>query len=302
MKSTTRALSLAVVVGALGCAWVSACGGRTLGGSSDAATRRDSTRGSSSGSGSATKDAAGDAALDAGSDGSAIDGADRHDATARDGSSASWSGSGSSSGSGSGIPCDGGVCRPGAQHCADGLHIETCESTCQWGNPWPCATGTCSGGACTGTTTTAPPSCAPGGSGMTSCGPGGNGNESCCTSLEVPGGTYFRTYVTIYQDGGMGVVVDSGPTGEADPATVSGFRLDKYLVTVGRFRQFVNAVDQTAGLVRCSPAGRRLRQAHAPERGPGAGEQRRCGDGYETGWVATDDSDDRRRRMRTWTC
>jgi formylglycine-generating enzyme required for sulfatase activity len=33
-----------------------------------------------------------------------------------------------------------------------------------------------------------------------------------------------------------------GPTGEADPATVSGFRLDKYLVTVGRFRQFVNAI------------------------------------------------------------
>jgi hypothetical protein len=25
-----------------------------------------------------------------------------------------------------------------------------------------------------------------------------------------------------------------GPTGEADPATVSDFRLDKYLVTVGR--------------------------------------------------------------------
>jgi formylglycine-generating enzyme required for sulfatase activity len=48
----------------------------------------------------------------------------------------------------------------------------------------------------------------------------------------VPGGTFYRTYAN---DGG-------GPTGEADPATVSGFRLDKYLVTVGRFRQFVEAV------------------------------------------------------------
>jgi formylglycine-generating enzyme required for sulfatase activity len=66
---------------------------------------------------------------------------------------------------------------------------------------------------------------------MTNCGPGGNGTESCCTSLPVPGGTYYRTFSN---DG-------TGPTGEADPATVSGFRLDKYLVTVGRFRQFVNA-------------------------------------------------------------
>jgi formylglycine-generating enzyme required for sulfatase activity len=76
------------------------------------------------------------------------------------------------------------------------------------------------------------PSCAPGGPGMTNCGPGGSGTESCCTSLEVPGGTYFRTYKS---------EADGGPTGEADPATVSGFRLDKYLVTVGRFRQFVAA-------------------------------------------------------------
>lgn len=77
----------------------------------------------------------------------------------------------------------------------------------------------------------APPSCAPGGPGMTNCGPGGSGTESCCTSLEVAGGTYFRTYTNYGSD----------PTGEADPATVSSFRLDKYLVTAGRFRQFANA-------------------------------------------------------------
>jgi formylglycine-generating enzyme required for sulfatase activity len=57
-------------------------------------------------------------------------------------------------------------------------------------------------------------------------------SESCCTSLPVPGGTYYRTY-TNNGDGG---------SGEADPATVSAFRLDKYEVTVGRFRQFVQAV------------------------------------------------------------
>jgi formylglycine-generating enzyme required for sulfatase activity len=72
-----------------------------------------------------------------------------------------------------------------------------------------------------------PPSCAAGGPGMTDCGPG----ESCCTSLTVTGGTYNRTY---RNNGG-------GPTGQADPATVSSFRLDKYVVTVGRYRQFAAA-------------------------------------------------------------
>ncbi len=38
-----------------------------------------------------------------------------------------------------------------------------------------------------------------------------------------------------------------GPTATADPATVSGFRLDKYEVTVGRFRQFVKAWNGGAG-------------------------------------------------------
>ena len=39
-----------------------------------------------------------------------------------------------------------------------------------------------------------PPSCTPGGPGLSNCGAGGSGNESCCTSLEVTGGTYYRTY------------------------------------------------------------------------------------------------------------
>ena len=67
---------------------------------------------------------------------------------------------------------------------------------------------------------------------MVNCLTGGAETESCCTSPEVQGGTFYRTYAN---DGG-------GPTGETDPATVSNFRLDKYLVTVGRFRQFVTAV------------------------------------------------------------
>ena len=93
----------------------------------------------------------------------------------------------------------------------------------------------CSQGTCIASDAgTTPPSCATEGAGLTNCGSpdgGAEGGESCCTSLEVPGGTYFRTYANS----------GSGPTGEADPATVSGFRLDKYEVTVGRFRQFVSA-------------------------------------------------------------
>jgi len=72
---------------------------------------------------------------------------------------------------------------------------------------------------------------------MSNCGPGGGGTESCCTSLPVTGGTYNRTYTN----------TGSGATGQADPANVSSFRLDKYLVTVGRFRQFVNAWNGGAG-------------------------------------------------------
>ena len=51
-----------------------------------------------------------------------------------------------------------------------------------------------------------PPSCAAGGAGLTDC---GACEESCCSSLEVTGGTYYRTYTN----------AGTGPTAEADPAT-----------------------------------------------------------------------------------
>lgn len=64
--------------------------------------------------------------------------------------------------------------------------------------------------------------------GVTTCGP--SGNESCAMSLLVPGGTFFRSYDGVtYADNSY-------------PATVSSFRLDKYEITVGRFRKFVAAV------------------------------------------------------------
>ena len=53
------------------------------------------------------------------------------------------------------------------------------------------------------------------------CGP--SKNDNCCTSLLVPGGAFNLSNDPTY------------------PATVSDFYLDKYEVTVGRFRAFVNA-------------------------------------------------------------
>jgi len=69
---------------------------------------------------------------------------------------------------------------------------------------------------------------------------GANHDDSCCTSLEVPGhASYFRSYDV----GGDTTVFESTTLSGTNnaPATVSDFRLDKYEVTVGRFRTFVNA-------------------------------------------------------------
>lgn len=66
------------------------------------------------------------------------------------------------------------------------------------------------------------PGCSLDADGVSNCA----GGESCCASGPVTGGAFFRTY-------------GSAPT--ADPATVSSFRLDRFEITVGRFRRFVDA-------------------------------------------------------------
>ena len=93
------------------------------------------------------------------------------------------------------------------------------DASSEGGDDASCASGACS--------STEPPSCAPGGPGMNDC---GAGSGSCCVSLAVIGGTYDRSY-----DG-------TTFTDDTNPATVSGFRLDQYEVTVGRFRRFVEEV------------------------------------------------------------
>ncbi len=89
----------------------------------------------------------------------------------------------------------------------------------------PCGSGQiCSLGACV----TPPPSCSGGLDGTWNCGP--TGTESCCASLPVTGGAFKRSYDNVsYTDASF-------------VATVADFKLDKYEVTVGRFRKFVNAV------------------------------------------------------------
>ena len=99
----------------------------------------------------------------------------------------------------------------------------------------------------------------------------GDDKESCCTSLEVMGGTYYRTYTNS----------GSGPTGEADPATVTDFRLDKYLVTVGRFRRFVSAWNGGAGYTPPTGSGKHTYLNGGQGLMNATGE---AGAAYETGW------------------
>lgn len=112
---------------------------------------------------------------------------------------------------------------------------------------------------------------------MTDC---GAAHESCCTSLEVPGGTFYRTY---RNDGARA-------TREADPATVSPFRLDKYEVTVGRFRQFASAWKSGyrpptgSGKHTHLNGGRGLVNSAAQPDDGGAAT-------FERGWLATYDDD-----------
>ena len=110
---------------------------------------------------------------------------------------------------------------PGTHQCV-GNAQQTCDANGVWNTDRTCAVA-CSGGLCQFD------SCAAGGAGMTDCGTANN--ESCCTSLLVTGGTFDRSYDGVtYTDASY-------------PATVSDFKLDKYEITVGRFRQFVAAWD-----------------------------------------------------------
>lgn len=148
-----------------------------------------------------------------------------------------------------------GVCGPGQRQCA-GNTPQECGGSGQWGSLTECAGQTCVGGECVGECVAGevrcsgntpqecdgagqwqggascmdggevcqaaacipPPSCA--GLGAT-CGP--SGGEDCCAWGAVDGGTFNRSNDPAY------------------PASVSDFVLDRFEITVGRFRKFVAA-------------------------------------------------------------
>ncbi len=215
-------------------------------------------------------DAGGDATSSSdsgsGSDGNADTGSSGSSGGSDSGSGAAEAGMGNSE-EGSNTLGDAGGCSPGATQCSSPSTVQICDATGQWGTGWPCATGTCSNGACAGSTTTGT-SCQSGGPGVANC---GVSSESCCTSLEVAGGVYDRTYMNT-GDGGVD---------EADPATVSGFRLDKYLVTVGRFRQYVSYLSGSTGAPPAKGSGihTHLNGGRGLVDGASPGS-------YETGWDA----------------
>jgi formylglycine-generating enzyme required for sulfatase activity len=180
----------------------------------------------------------------------------------------------------SGTTCEGGRCVcPGSETlCGTAAAAACVNQPTDPNNCGGCGITCGAGQSCeSGTCVANPPSCAPGSPGMTNCGPGGSGDESCCTSLEVTGGTFYRTY---------GPEADGGATGEADPATVSGYRLDKYDVTVGRFRQFVSAVLPPNGGAGWLPVAGSGKHTYLN----GGNGLNVWGGGFEPGWIASDDS------------
>jgi formylglycine-generating enzyme required for sulfatase activity len=119
---------------------------------------------------------------------------------------------------------------------------------------------------------TEPPSCATAGPGRTNCGavPG----ESCCASLPVEAGAFYESFT-------------AGEMGGSQKAEVAALRIDKYLVTVGRFAEFVSAAD--AGYHPPEGSGRHAYLnsdaglVSIPDSGAGPTT-------YEQGWSSTDNA------------
>jgi formylglycine-generating enzyme required for sulfatase activity len=102
---------------------------------------------------------------------------------------------------------------------------------------------------------------------MTDCLAGDAGTQSCCTSPEVTGGIFSYALAGAYG------------SYQALPALVSGLRLDTYLVTVGRFRQFVKAWNKGTGYLPPAGSGK---HTHL-NGGQGLVNAGALG-GYESGW------------------
>ena len=121
-----------------------------------------------------------------------------------------------------------GACAAGFADCNGDLDADGCEADLTSAGSCRACGVACEQGQVCSEKGCAWPSCAAAGPGRAGCGPGHD--EDCCASLAVPGGTFLRD-----DDG----VFD---TTTQFPATVHAFRLDRFEVTVGRFRAFLDAV------------------------------------------------------------
>ena len=115
---------------------------------------------------------------------------------------------------------------------------------------------------------------------------GGATPPSYGASFDVPGGTFYRSYDGTF-DNCVELAADGGAGGLGAPATVSPFRLDEYLVTVGRFRPFVDAVTGADGGLPWRPPAGSGKHTHL-NGGLGlldVGAPADAANTYETGWL-----------------
>jgi formylglycine-generating enzyme required for sulfatase activity len=120
-------------------------------------------------------------------------------------------------------------------------------------------------------------SCLGEGIGLTVCGPL---EQNCCSPITVPGGGFVRSFDGVSCPGGDPPPAPPSPgcyTRFMAPATVSTFQLDRFEVTVARFRRFMAAV--IAGWV--PPKGSGI-HTHLND-GKGVEDAQQPGK-YETGW------------------
>jgi formylglycine-generating enzyme len=154
------------------------------------------------------------------------------------------------------------------------------------GGPSAGSSGVASSGSATSGAEAQPQSCAALGPGLSTC---GQSKESCCSSPLVTGASYDRSYP--FSDAATGSAPAGGSSQGTDPAAVSSLRLDKYDVTVGRFRRFVAAVLPTDGGVGWLPTGGSGTHTHLNSGkgllnvGPSD-----AGVTYETGWDSLDNA------------
>jgi formylglycine-generating enzyme required for sulfatase activity len=140
-----------------------------------------------------------------------------------------------------------------------GVDPASCAAVCPAGSH--CVSGGC---------VPLPPSCLAGHSGAdVLC--GSDGAHDCCGAHDVPGGGFLRS------GDGIGVIATDFP------ATVSPFRLDDEEVTVGRFRQFVNAVTGSPAAVPWVPPAGSGTHAHLAG-GMGLVNASDAGPPFESGW------------------